>query len=101
MIKIGTHDFEGPYASSDELEDRSGVYLILCLTGSNTTVIDVGESAKVKTRIENHDRIDCWTEHCGGKLRFLVLYTPGVQAAGRKKIEQALRQKYQPPCGER
>lgn len=29
-IKIGNYDFEGPYYTKGSLEDKSGVYAILC-----------------------------------------------------------------------
>ena len=49
---------EGPYTSTESLEDRSGVYIILTRAKSTDkwTVIDVGESHELKTRVENHDR---------------------------------------------
>jgi hypothetical protein len=62
-------------------------------------LVDVGESAEVKSRIENHDRKDCWPKYCTGTLTASVLYTPNLHQAGRRKIEQAIRDQYQPPCG--
>ena len=58
-ITIDGHTFEGPYAGTDRLEDRSGVYAILCYREQKHFVVDVGESATLKTRVENHDRSDC------------------------------------------
>ncbi|SFR14207.1 hypothetical protein [Desulfoscipio geothermicus] len=102
-IKVGGYTFEGPYSSTNSLEDRSGVYAILCTTGDANTysLIDVGESSEVKTRVENHDRAGCWSENCLNTLRCAVYYTPHKQQAGRKEIEQEIRDKYSIPCGER
>ena len=50
------------------------------------------ESATIKTSVENHDREDCWKEHCQGTLLFVVYDTPGVEEAGRKAIEQEIRE---------
>jgi hypothetical protein len=103
-ITIGRSTFEGPYALTEtrRLKDRSGVYVILCLTGQNKfRVVDVGESSQVKTRVETHDRKDCWRRNCKGTLYVAVLYTPNSQQPGRSKIEQEIRQEDDPPCGER
>lgn len=98
-IKIGTYSFDEPYTSTDELEDKSGVYAILCKENGEYTLIDVGESREVKTRVENHDRQDCWSQHCQGELVVSVYYTPNKQKVGRTEIEQEIRDEYDPSCG--
>jgi hypothetical protein len=101
-IKVGQYEFEGPHTSIEKLEDRSGVYAIHCLRADGKYyLIDVGESATVKTRVEGHDRKPCWQEHCTGTLTVSVYYTPNLQQTGRKVVEQELRNLYNPPCGER
>jgi len=98
-ITIGKYSFEGPYQSTYGIEDRSGVYAILCSNGNgNYSLLDVGESATVKTRLDSHDRRDCWTKKCAAP-NFAVYYTPNLQSAGRVTIEQEIRNKYNPPCG--
>ncbi len=103
MIDVGGYKFEGPYENTDQLKDRSGIYVILCRNDSSSKylVIDIGESSQVKTRVENHDRLGCWKDNCKGKLYVAVLYTPHKQQSGRKEIEQELREQYNPPCGDR
>lgn len=98
-IAVGRYSFEGPYTNTDNLQDRSGVYVIHCYSNGAYYLIDVGESAQVKTRIDNHDRKACWTRNCSGTLTVSVLYTPNLQQAGRREIEQELRNQYNPPCG--
>lgn len=102
-VTIGDYTFDGPYTSPDHLEDRSGVYAVLCRSTlvNNLKVIDIGESAQVRTRLQNHDRAPCWAQNCTGTLVFAAYYTPNLQQAGRMKIEQELRKKYSPPCGDR
>lgn len=100
-IKIGNYTFEGPYTKVESLQDKSGVYVILCHNSQNYNVVDVGESATIKSRIENHDRKDCWKKNCSSTLEVAVLYTPNMQQAGRMGIEQELRDQYKPPCGQR
>jgi hypothetical protein len=70
-ITIGRWTFEGPYALTESwrLKDQSGVYVILCPTEQNQyRVIDAGESAQVKTRVETHDRKDCWRTQLQGHV---------------------------------
>lgn len=100
-IPIGGYTFEGPFFGTVSLKDRSGVYAILCQAPDGKyQVLDVGESATVKSRIENHDRASCWSRNCSnGTLTVAVLYTPGSQQGGRRAIEQALRDSFDPPCG--
>lgn len=97
-ISVGKYTFEGPYTGTNNLEDRSGVYAIHCR--NNNYLLDVGESAKVKERIENHDRKDCWTRNCIGTVTVSVLYTPNHRQSGRMAIEQEIRNQYNPPCGD-
>ncbi len=99
-INIGGYTFEGPHSLTGALQDRSGIYAVLTSTdGKSFTVIDIGESATVKSRIEGHDREECWKRNRHGILYWAVLYTPNQPQAGRVRIEQALRAEFQPVCG--
>ena len=100
-IAVGQYTFEGPYTDTTKLEDRSGVYAIHCYRENAYYLVDVGESSTVKTRVENHDRQECWSKHCTGTLTASVLYTPNAQQPGRMQIEQEIRKQYDPPCGKR
>lgn len=98
-ITIGRYTFDGPYTSTDSLDDRSGIYAINCYRDGKYFLIDVGESATVSTRVINHDRKDCWQSNCEGTITYAVRYTPGMEEAGRMAIEQEIRTEYDPPCG--
>lgn len=99
-IEIGRWQFEGPYTHTGSLYNGSGVYAILDKRKNGINyVIDVGESATVKTRIETHDREDCWVRNQHGNLTVAVLYTPHLQQEGRRAIEQEIRSLYPPACG--
>jgi hypothetical protein len=98
-IIVGNYSFEGPYTSTEKLENKSGIYAIHCLIDGKYYLIDVGESSEVRNRIENHDRRECWIKNCKGTLTVSVYYTPGLQQTGRMNIEQTLRQQFQPICG--
>ena len=102
-IEISGYVFSGPYTSSLSLEDRSGVYVVLTPTDStHYRVLDVGESARVRTRVENHDRRSCWRRHANrGAICYAAYYMPGSQQSGRQAIEKKIRKQYKPPCGVR
>lgn len=101
-ITNGQYEFEGPYNNTSSLQDRSGVYVILDHRADGKYyILDVGESAQVKTRVEMHDRKDCWERKRLGTLKVAVLYTPNLQQPGRSAIERDIREQYRPPCGER
>ena len=101
MVTIGKCSFEGPYANTAYLQDKSGVYAIIDDRSSSLIVVDAGESANVKSRIENHERESCWTKNRIGTLKVAVFYTPGLHQAGRMQIEQEIRDQYRPACGVR
>ena len=101
-IKIGGYDFEGPFTDTFKLRYEQGVYSILDQrAGGQYFVVDIGESEDVRTRIENHDRGDCWKRNQRGTLTVAVLYTPGMSGDRRRAIESALRAQYSPACGVR
>lgn len=93
--------FDGPFSSTNDLGDQSGVYLIVCQLDGKYHPIDCGESATVRRRIASHDRRDCWQANAFGQLAFAVHYTPGMQKAERREIESMLRNHYAFPCGDR
>lgn len=100
-IIVGRYTFEGPYTDTSSLADRSGVYAIHCYRDGGYYLVDAGESANVKSRVDIHDRKQCWAMNCSGTLTVSVLYTPNAGQAQRRLIEQELRVKYGPPCGSR
>jgi hypothetical protein len=100
-IKVGQYDFDGPFTQTESLWDRAGIYVILCQSSGPWNVVDVGESDTVKSRVEGHDRKGCWKRSCSGTLGYAALYTPNWTDAQRRQVEQAIRQQYNPPCGER
>jgi len=100
-VTVGRYTFEGPYTDTANLQDRSGVYTIHDHRNGSYHLVDVGESAQVKSRVENHDRKPCWVGNKQGILTASVLYTPNAQQAGRMAIEQEIRRQFNPPCGDR
>jgi hypothetical protein len=97
-ITIGNIGFEGPFATSGQLQSRSGVYAILGRNTGDWIVVDIGESGDVKSRVENHDRKAQW-QRCGYPILNAAAFY--CDAAARMKIEKQLRQQYNPVCGDR
>ncbi len=100
MIEIGSYDFEGPFKNTSNLETQSGVYAILGRNSVNEDwgVIDIGESVNVRYRVENHDRAGCWKEQNYAILNCAAYYCNLID---RSIIETELRNRYNPPCGDR
>ena len=99
-IKLGKYTFDGPYKTAATLKDKSGVYAILCLTGVKFSVIDIGESSMVKTRIEGHFRSSFGNKYSSDTLMVAVCYTPNIQQAGRRLLQKELKLLLNPVCGD-
>ena len=99
-IPIAGYPFEGPFAKPSELLDLPGVYVVLGSNNSNvwTNVVDVGKSDQIKTRIETHNRRDCWQNQQYKYLGVAVFY---VDKDSQIYIEADIRRASTPPCGER
>ena len=94
------YQFDGAYASPDSLEARPGVYVIWCRCEDAWNVVDVGESDDVKKRVKDPDQKARWEEHCECEFYYSAIYTPNIQKDKRMEIEQEIRNKTNPPCGE-
>jgi hypothetical protein len=97
-ISIGRYNFNDPVTQVDHLLSQSGVYTILGRNGGNQrwTVVDIGESADVRARVANHDRIDQW-RRCGHTIFAAAALYVGERE--RMVVERELRILYNPPCG--
>ncbi len=100
--QLDGYSFEGAWQSTGPINDASGVYIIHVRIGDNWTLVDCGESATVRSRLDNHDRADCWRRKTpqGGSIWYSVHYTPGMQQAGRIAIEKDIRSKHSGLCGD-
>ena len=98
-ITIGSYSFDGPFSSFADLQRRSGVYAILGPNGSGgRKIVDIGESGDLRTRVESHDREDCWNRQTSRNWSVAAYY---CDEPTRMRIETALRKQYDPPCGKR
>lgn len=95
------YNFEGPYSNTGSLRDKSGVYAILCELNGKLDLIDVGEASEVKTRVETHDRKDCWEKNCNRVIKYAAYYIEHGKKPSRVEVEQDIRDNYNIPCGEK
>lgn len=97
--KNSEYSFDGPHASVDNLESKSGAYVVTTKANDGKhNVIDVGESAKVKDRVSNHDRTTCWTQNKKDGLFYSGYY---CSETTRMSVADEIRDHYNPPCGEK
>ena len=93
----GHYIFDGPHQHTNLLSDASGVYVITTRINGLHSVIDAGESAAIRSRVNSHDRQDQWAQHAGNNTLFVsALY---CDERNRMIIEQQVRVTHQPPCG--
>jgi hypothetical protein len=97
-VKIGDYAFDGPFKSTDYIEDKSGIYAVLHYKEGKCYLLDIGESSQMKKGIEEHDRND-WEKNSNSEIEYSVYYTPRLRKNDRKEIEAEIRDTYQPPCG--
>jgi hypothetical protein len=98
-IEIGNYTFEGYYSSPTYLEDEPGLYAIFCRSFEKDVLLDVEESANVRSRAEDNEKSSCWRRNCPSALGYAVLYTPNLNEKKRKKIEVEIRDEHNPVCG--
>jgi hypothetical protein len=98
-FKSWGYEFEGVFKSEDALKEQSGVYVIWDERGLIWKVLDVGEAENVKARVRDHERKDCWVKNCSGTICYSAIYTPELDAEGRRAIEKKIRQISDPACG--
>jgi len=99
-INIDNYNYEGPFGDTSQLKNQSGVYVILGRSSNahDWNVVDVGESATVRDRVENHDRSACWKRQGHSQLQVAAYY---CNERERMQLEQQLRKQFKPPCGDR
>ncbi|MFG1499161.1 GIY-YIG nuclease family protein [Halobacteriovorax sp. XZX-3] len=86
---------------ADQLPDVAGVYTIICTKDNKHYVKDVGMSSNINERISDHDRRDCWDKNCSGVLRICYRDMTGYTDEQIRGFESQIRDKYNPPCGDK
>jgi hypothetical protein len=91
--------------SEADFSDFAAIYVILCVSvGGKWKVLDVGQSREVGTRINSHDRENCWNQNCQSGSIWVCLYkTPSTSYTKEQRsvLEKEIRDFYNPVCGKR
>lgn len=100
MIDLAGIWFEGPFSSTDQIRNQSGVYVVASAPHGLglRTWLDVGESGELRDRLDNHDRRGCWFNNSPQGWVYFIHY---CNEAERMRVEQELRRRLNPTCGER
>lgn len=89
-VYIGHEAFSGPMESPGQLVERAGLYAILTSPGRGQTLLCLDQSANVNSAVARRIAAGEFSA-AEAPLQFAVLYTPGVQAAGRKRMLEEIR----------
>lgn len=73
-IFFGKVELQGPFSSLEELEDRAGLFAILCVKGEQISLLDVQRAKFVQADVAKILREPTWGDACTGKIRVAVLY---------------------------
>ncbi len=96
-IQIEGYTFAGPYYHTKTFkEDFPCVYILL---NKLNQVVDVGQTDSINTRIINHERKTCWIRNGCGETGLYVCINSDENI--RRLLENFIRAKYKPVCGER
>ena len=104
-LPFGGRSFTCVRLAEANFKDLAAIYIILSVGEDRKyTVIDVGQSGELGTRIDSHDRMDYWKRNCPTGNIWVCAYpmpTDTYSKDDRLKFEQALRHEYNPHCGDR
>ncbi|MDQ7788455.1 MAG: hypothetical protein RDU41_00190 [Clostridia bacterium] len=104
-VTIGGYPFVCVPLAQADFSDVAAIYVILCVAQDRSwTVLDVGQSGQVGSRIDDHDRRGCWERNCPNRNIWVCAHRmPSAQHTKQKReqLESALRAKLNPKCGKR
>lgn len=91
--------FDGPYEGVDDVDEGSGVYVILNRDSDAISELRyVGETDSFPDRIsKNHEKYDCWIGS-GGTLYHGLYHLDDSTKKQRVRIERHVIDEHQPVC---
>lgn len=96
-ITIAGYEFEGPFSfAGTNFKEIPAVYVIL--NGPIVDPVDTGETDKLRSRLQNHERENCWHNNCPEGI-YVAVKVEGNQD-NRLRLERLVRYSYDLPCGE-
>jgi hypothetical protein len=85
-VYVGRHSFTGPFRSPERIVDKAGVYALLIGQTRGFRVLEVDQSANLRTTLTR-----CLLGRDDEEIQVAVLYTPGVQRSGRLRLVEQIR----------
>ncbi len=87
------------YSDPEEIEKKSGVYIILCIVDRKVhCILDIGFSGNLNQRVKYHGRKKCWDENKHRKVIYAILYISNLSKI--IDIENELQWKLEYVCGD-
>jgi len=102
-LTIEGYPFISVPLSDADFNDKAAIYVIICVAQNGSwKTLDVGQSGKLGSRIDSHDRKDSWLKRCQN-IWVCVYQMPSNKYTKeeRLRVEKILRQKLSPACGVR
>lgn len=92
---LGNFQFEGPLDSISQIEEKEGVFAVLCKAENEISqLIHIEEGQNIKSKIRNHISSLNWTKQCDGRIVFGVYYTTDLDMQRRQMIVLEIRNTY-------
>ena len=73
-ILIGKYEFCGPFAAPEEIEERPGVFAVLCYHDNCYELLDLGYGENLRQGLLDHPDQGDWHNMCAGTLLAAVFY---------------------------
>lgn len=86
-VFFGKVELQGPFSSLEELENKAGLFAILCIKDEQINLLDVRRAKLVQSDVAKILRDPGWGEACKGKIRVAVLYLTNEQEMEQLKEE--------------
>lgn len=73
-ILIGNYEFKGPFDSPKQIEERAGVFAVLCYHDGEYDLLEIAFSENLRQGIIDHPDQGDWHSLCQGTLLAAVFY---------------------------
>jgi hypothetical protein len=92
-VLIGELEFEGPFASIENLSDAPGIFAVVNAADKSFDLVEMNDSDLVKETLKSHPHLGKWQKICP-EVAVMVHYTKGLSTKERKyKRETAERKR--------
>lgn len=99
IIPIAEYPFDGPHRTTNKIENKPGVFVVISEFVGKFYLIDVDYSDNVRDTILNHVRRRCWENYRKGKLRYALLYDQDFPGETKSEKVNKIRRRYRDiPC---